>query len=757
MIRKWLKLVLIAALVCPAAAQASSAQASSAQAAGAGTVPPSAAAGTAGQTSAEPIVGLSGEDLTALAASPSPAPPASASPSPAPTTIPGATDSTGPLSIRETRFLTTEVSLTGSLPTRQDYFNLPTYWRTDSVTLALDYQFTQLALTESASLTVSINGHPVYSFRPTATSPGKQRLTLNIPRELLVAGDNLLRLQGSLRTQTNEEVCLDEQASPAEWVHLYSTSSLKIAYREAAPEGTIRDFYKRLTGFDKLEATRSLVMIPAAARAEEWAAALYALAGFARSDTRADKAIPLVAYAAGKAASVDNAVLIALYDDLPAEWRSQVSAEGLDHAARLQLVRQGASSVLVVTSRSDERLIQAGRFLANPQLMSETAAASVTVDAQTKVETPAVEEGRLVALTSQGDKVVGSGHQELAYYIPLSAGRALADSGKLQLYFRYAANLDFDRSMVSVLINGTPISSKKLTADLASGDKATFAIPKNLKVTGNLTFTVAFDLELKGSSCIKSQQQMPWAYVSSDSMLQLNTRENTERLFNNYPYPFLRDGVFNQVGLVLPEERPAAVFEAVSSLVHLLGRNSEGNSGELAVFGPDAPQLALADRNLIVIGTYRDNPVIRFTNEKLYFRFSGDGKRIEPNEKLSIEAGYGQTVGTLQLLDSPFGPGKAMLAVTGPTPDSYRLAAALLGSDQKRWRIWGDGVLTDKDGTVQAFRFQQETGGEAPSVVQQILGRPDQLAFALSLVTVAVLVLVALLLLIRKHGKKRRG
>lgn len=745
-IRKLFTILLAAAIVCPAAAGMAAPQA--------------AAAGTSPYASAQP--GKSGGPSASPSATPYASPTGSAGSGAAvqKTMTPGSTtgvaDSAGPLQVQDVRFLGADVSLAGPLTIRQDYFNLPAYWRTDTVTLALDYRFTPLALPGTATLTVSVNGHPFYSMRPKAGVSGKQRLTVSVPKELLIAGDNLLRLEGSLRTETNEEICLDEEASPAEWIHLYPTSSLKIAYREAKPDGSIRDFYGRLTGFDKLENGRSLVFLPSAAGAEEWEAALHAVAGFSRADTRADKAIPLQPYTAGKEASADSAVFLALYDKLPAEWQSRISADGLDRAARLQIVQSGSASVLVATSKSPELLVKAGRFLANPQLMQESQGASVTVQADTRVETPAVEEIRFTALTSQGDKVTGSRHQELAYSIPLPAGRALADSGKLRLDFRYAANLDFDRSMVTVLAGGTPIGSKKLTAALANGDTATFAIPKNLTASGSLSFTIAFDLELKGSSCIKGQQQMPWAYVSPDSRLQLSTRENTELLFNSYPYPFLRDGLFNQVGVVLPAERTATVYTAVSELFHLLGRYSQGNAGEIRVFGPDAGEKELADRNLIAIGTYADNPLIRSANDKLYFKFGADGKRIEPNEKLSIEAGYGETVGTLQLIDSPFGAGKGMLAVTGPRPEGYVLAAELLGSDRMRWRIWGDGVLTDKDGTVQAFRFKQETGSEQTSVVREILNRPDALTFTLAAVTVLALVLVALLLLIRKHGKKRR-
>jgi hypothetical protein len=106
---------------------------------------------------------------------------------------------------------------------------------------------------------------------------------------------------------------------------------------------------------------------------------------------------------------------------------------------------------------------------------------------------------------------------------------------------------------MTVSIGGIPIGSKKLTKEYADGDTATFTLPPDLDVSGNFAVTVSFDLEIKDLQCTPRQDETPWAYISPESMMRVNTKDRTDLLFENYPFPFLKDGSFNQIAVVLPE------------------------------------------------------------------------------------------------------------------------------------------------------------------------------------------------------------
>jgi len=363
---------------------------------------------------------------------------------------------------------------------------------------------------------------------------------------------------------------------------------------------------------------------------------------------------------------------------------------------------------------------------------------------------------RNIALTGSGDELRGPMHQEKAYFITQPSNRAIADSSKLSLDFRYARNLNFDRSLVTVSINNTPIGSKKLTSALADGDNLTLPIPKNLNISGNFSVKVAFDLEIENGSCIHNEDETPWAYIGHESLLQLNTKDRTDLLFNNYPYPFLRDGIYNQVAVVLPAERDAYMFETLSNVFNLLGRFAESNVGHVRYFDSESGSDGWADYNIIAIGTFRNNKLIREQNDNLYFKYDKQGDGIQSNEKMSIESGYGKRLGTLQLLESPFAAGHGLLVVTGAASEYYYQASKYVSSPSATWKISGDAVAADKDGNVRSFRFKNQAAPQEPSLLGEVLERGDVLGFLAAAGLVAVMILISLIFMILKYRKKRR-
>ncbi|MBA5819437.1 glycosyltransferase, partial [Escherichia coli] len=72
------------------------------------------------------------------------------------------------------------------------------------------------------------------------------------------------------------------------------------------------------------------------------------------------------------------------------------------------------------------------------------------------------------------------------------------------------------------------IGSQKLTAKKANGDKLTFQIPSDLNVKGDFSVTVAFDLVLTNNYCgFIADSEIPWAYITPESKINLNTSEET--------------------------------------------------------------------------------------------------------------------------------------------------------------------------------------------------------------------------------------
>ncbi|WP_158606511.1 cellulose biosynthesis cyclic di-GMP-binding regulatory protein BcsB [Paenibacillus ginsengarvi] len=651
-------------------------------------------------------------------------------------------------------FANADTSFSGTRSSKLRTFQLPDYWNVQDVTLNMDYAVTQLLKQWITSVTVFVNDTPFYSFRPELKEGRIQHLSIAVPKELLRKGDNKLELQSYIRT-LDDELCSVDQI-PDQWLQLSAATAINVRYTSQPLDGTIADFYERFSGLDSVFSGESAIVTPDQSEPEELEAAVYALSGFARSNPFEDKQIPLVPYKEDRLKDKELVVLIGLYDRLPDEIKTLLGDKDVSGKAWLQLLDIGGKTVLVATSRNRELLTKAGRLIANTELMGQLQTGAKAVEPGADVAMPKPAFRTHMALTATGDELKGAGYTEKTYFVPLPVNRTVVNDGEIRLHFRYAQNLDFNRALVTVYVNQTPIGSKHLTRELADGDTAVFTIPSDLTVSGNFSVTVGFDLRQVEAACLAPQSNSPWAYTTNESMIDFRTKDRTELLFGYYPSPFIRDGIYNRVGVVLPQKRDDYTYETFSNLFNLLGKNVGGNTGDVTVYGDDVRADDLQDRNIIAIGTYEDNAVIRTSNDKLYFQYDGTGGSFLSNEKMSIDPEYGSRVGTLQLLDSPYAAGNAMLVVTGARSESYYLASKLLANEKGKWSLYGDGVLTDKDGILRAFRFKKEAGDRSGSFLPELLVRRDVLRFSVAGGTTMIVVLVSLLLLTRKHRKKRK-
>lgn len=655
----------------------------------------------------------------------------------------------------ETSFTGSEISLRGS-SSQQQFFTVMDYWNVEQVMINLHFQTSQINEDTRSSVTLSLNGIPFYSFRPSQDNNGEQSLRIPAPKGFLRKGSNTLGIQGSLRTVAGDYQLCNVDDMQDSWLHLFNTSNIAVGYSLKEITGGIQDFSARFSGMDTVRQGQSLLAVPQQASGAELESATYALSGFAKGNTLNDRTIPLLPYREDTAEDMGAVVLIAMYDHLPDRVKKLVStADDLGTHAVIQLVNKESRPTLVVTSKDESLLIKAGRLMASRTLMSQLRQDLKVVDDKTDVVEAAPPISTSITFTEAGDKLTGPNHQEQTYFISLPSNRSIADDGRISLDFRYAENLDFNRSLVTVSINNTPVGSKKLTKELANGDVLNLNVPQSLNISGNFTVTVAFDLELASVLCTPNREQMPWAYISKESAMRLNTKDRTDLLLGNYPYPFLRDGIFNRVAVVLPQERDDYTYRSLGNLLNMLGQYAGGNTGDVHYYSDNVAADNLKDNNIIAIGTYKNNKVIRDNNDKLFFKFSKDGMTLLSNEKLAIEEQYGAGLGTLQLLESPYEGGRGLLAVASVSSESNFIVSKLIGSEKDRWKVYGDGVVADKDGTVHAYRFKTVSGAATGSLVSKALERTDVLGFVTAAVMLVTLVIVALLLLYRKHKKKR--
>ncbi|MDT2012261.1 cellulose biosynthesis cyclic di-GMP-binding regulatory protein BcsB [Carnobacterium divergens] len=654
-----------------------------------------------------------------------------------------------------TNFQSTKSSLVGSAPTSNFYFKLLDYWDVDQVTLNLDYNVSQLTKNEASSITISVNGTKFYSFRPTESTQERQSLTLEIPKDLLRKGENELKVEGVIVTKETQNVCSVTQ-SAADWLHIYNGSNVGVAYTKQPMSTTIQQFNSYFGGMDTTIQKKVAVLVPDKANETELQSAVYALSGYAKKNETDGATIPVSTFSDTSSMGLPYTIVVAEYKNLPTEYQSKIDAEKVEKDAVIQLLKIENKAVLIVTSNDPKALIKAGRFVANDELMSQISSDQKVVTTTTETASQPLKINDELALTKTGDEVRGAGHQEKKYFMSLPANRSIAENSEVNLAFRYAKNLDFDRSLVTVSINDIPIGSKKLNKEYADSDTVSFKMPADLSVVGNYTVTVSFDLEMKSVPCVADSSQTPWAYIAPESTLLINTQDRTDLLFQNYPFPFLQDGSYNQIGIVLPDKMDQNYYQSLTNVINLLGNYAEDNTGIVKFFPTTATKADLKNYNLILMGSPKDNPVIKSLNKELYFQYDKVGNGFVSNEKLSIESDYGKQIGTGQLIHSPYNEGSGALILTGATSESVYLASKEMASQTSVSKHSGDAFVIDKDKNSYAYRFKKsEDIGEKKTFVEKVQKNSTITIYLLAVTLVGISVIVGLFLAFRKNRKMK--
>ena len=698
-------------------------------------------------------------ETPAVTEEPTEEPPDTTEPSEMPTegTMPDATTDTVPALLVEpgdyvsTTAFSADHYMVGLFSEITEGFNVGD-WDLKDAQLTLSFSTTQLVSEYLSAITISINGVRFYSENVPVTDGLRRELTVKIPIEHMIEGYNVIAIEGYIRTY-NGLPCVDD-VTTANWMNVFQESFVDVSYTPAATCATIDEFYTCFTSIDALENNQSAVVVATGFDEDEIAAAFTALAGVSREATKDYQNIDLLA--ADNLANVADkkyVIYIAKPDNLPAALQSAVSQSGvIDASGACLLLIPGATNVLVVTGNNAAGLDKAAAELSNATTMHQLRGAVKFIGEDEDVYVRKEGVTQYTQLTTTGTYLDGPFRQKYDYFINFDDNRQLAYGSELELYFRYSENLDFDRSLVSVYVNNVPVGSQKLSQAKADGDSLVLDIPTDIEVTGSFTLTVAFDLEIKDLWCTLRQTETPWAYVSSESTLKLNSVEVPYYLFENYPYPFISGGEFNDLVMVIPDSNTDIDLFLMGDFMLTLGQFLKYNTGELSVVRASSPG-DLNDKNVIAVGTFANNPFIADLNEHLFFRFDDNGTGILSNEKLLIEASYGATLATAQIIESPYSNVRNAILVLASTNESdLENALGYFGDTTKLWSLYGDGLVADSDDIYQ-YRFKEDNEKEGQAT-EEFYERTDIMNLLYVASAILVILLAGVIFMVIRYRRK---
>nr|WP_225422739.1 cellulose biosynthesis cyclic di-GMP-binding regulatory protein BcsB [Lactiplantibacillus garii] len=651
-------------------------------------------------------------------------------------------------------FQNTTTTLSGNSVEANMYFIKMDYWRVKKVTINFNFQISQLANRATSDITLSLNGTKFYSFRPESKT-GLQTKAVKVPLRLL-QGENQLTVSGQILNRKNKTSYQLAQ-TPANWLTIYSGANANFEYQLQPPTTAIKSFYAHFSGTDTIAYQNSIITLPQAAANDELTAGMYALAGESRTITTESSQIPVTTFNQAVTKSAAYQVVLGRYAHLPAQFKRQVNRSKLHNRAVLKTYRKGQKHYLIVTALSGKLLQKASRFLANQELMQETTAATKYVTAQTRTFTSELQYDGSTQLTTKDDYLTGAKHQSSTYFVSLPVDRTNADGSQIRIHFRYAKNLNFKRSLVTVAVNGTPLGSKRLQAANADGDSLTVSLPKGKALGHSFTIRVAFDLETFDQSS-SDNAQTPWAVVESTSKAYIKSKPVADLLFTNYPNLFLKNATFNQIAVVRPRTLTNDDFKTLTNIFNLVGSYAQSNTGQIKFYTQKPGANVLKNSNVIVFGTPAQNAFIRQLNPKLYFKYDQAFRGFVSNEKLSIEKQYGQNIGTAQLLRSPYNERSGLLVVTAAKSSDVYRASTQINFQRNIAQYKGDAIVVDHDNNHYDYRFKKHKTVDDGVSVKTAVQRNSKLVIYLG-IAVLVIIIIALagFLILRKSGLTEQG
>lgn len=619
-------------------------------------------------------------------------------------------------SIRYKSFnLGSDVNFKGVFSSHSLYFNIDKYSIVKSLETNVVFNISQLITDkQNATITFSVNGTPFYSSKVSYKDKEEsQNIKVTIPITLIKEGMNEFKIETYCRI--SDKPCTDD-VNNGNWITLKGTSSILMGFTDKESTNNISEFTYPFIKVNEGDQYNAAIVIPDNYTQDELTAALMLQSYLGKVNNNGDYNGIIVKYS-----SVPNnkdIIYIGRFSNLPDKIKPLYNKLTQENYNEYSIIRKakspfnGNNKLMSIVSENGNMLIKSIKLLMNKDLVSQINVDTFKVDKNIKVESELSEGNSLLTFKDLGlqeMQLKGQFRQSGSLSYSLPKNRVLSNGAKIKLFIRYSQNLDFNRSLLTVYINGTPIGSKKLDKEQANGDQLELPIPTDIKMSNDIDIKIAFDLEQLNSTCEFRQEETPWALVTGDSYIYMPNNQLNFYKFDNYPQPFISERQFNNTAVVIPENLSENEIEGISKVFSYMGKDVEYNSGTLNVVEEKNFSDKYNNMNLILYGTPQQNRVIKNLNSKLWFKYNNNYNSFIGNEKLYLTEPYASNISTFQFDVSPYNKDRAILILTAPKEDLLLKSLVFLSSANQISKLSGDSVLIDNFGNIKTFQFKKDT------------------------------------------------
>lgn len=606
-----------------------------------------------------------------------------------------------------------DVTINGVIGSTERFFNVSQNWDVKDLKLNLVYTKSELLDVNYSTITVFINGEPVSSKRLDGDRKYQDKWQVNIPKELVKSGYNSISIK-AYKT-ISDKICRDD-SNTANWLVIHKQSDIELNYSLKSNSNEIKDYNSIFTNIGNEEYVDTTFVLPDKYNSNELSSIMNLSLNMGQK-LKADNFKLDVKLKSNLKEYNNNIIYVGGTNDTSTDFLNLLSNDEKNQAKNKAVIKQVISPfnkekrMILIISDNSKALKNATKLICNNELLNELNSSSFIIDETKDVSDIKKDTKNKLTLNDLGYNdflLKGPFSQETNFDVSIPKNKISTAGSILNLKFRYAKNLDFERSLVTVYVNDKPISSKKLSLEKADNDNLEVNLPTDVLGKNYYKIKVVFNLELKDLMCVTRDTDNPWAYILDSSFIKFDFKDNDSLNFKSYPYPFIDNQQANDINVVVSKNLNSSDLSNIANIIGNMGRDAVYNTGNLNVLTDSEFLNTNKKGNLIVIGTPDDNSILKDINKDLYIKFDKNFSGFENNDKIKfLDDKYSKQLSTIQLINSPYSKSNSAIIVSSLDKNSLSSSVRYLSDNNLTRDLKGDAAVVNRDGGIQDISFKE--------------------------------------------------
>lgn len=654
-----------------------------------------------------------------------------------------------------------DVTINGVIGSTERFFNVSQNWDVKDLKLNLVYTKSELLDVNYSTITVFINGEPVSSKRLDGDRKYQDKWQVNIPKELVKPGYNSISIK-AYKT-ISDKICRDD-SNTANWLVIHKQSDIELNYSLKSNSNEIKDYNSIFTNIGNEEYVDTTFVLPDKYNSNELSSIMNLSLNMGQK-LKADNFKLDVKLKSNLKEYNNNIIYVGGINDTSTDFLNLLSNDEKNQAKNKAVIKQVISPfnkekrMILIISDNSKALKNATKLICNNELLNELNSSSFIIDETKDVSDIKKDTKNKLTLNDLGYNdflLKGPFSQETNFDVSIPKNKISKAGSILNLKFRYAKNLDFERSLVTVYVNDKPISSKKLSLEKADNDNLEVNLPTDVLGKNYYKIKVVFNLELKDLMCFTRDTDNPWAYILDSSFIKFDFKDNDSLNFKSYPYPFIDNQQANDINVVVSKNLNSSDLSNIANIIGNMGRDAVYNTGNLNVLTDSEFLNTNKKGNLIVIGTPDDNSILKDINKDLYIKFDKNFSGFENNDKIKfLDDKYSKQLSTIQLINSPYSKSNSAIIVSSLDKNSLSSSVRYLSDNNLTRDLKGDAAVVNIDGGIQDISFKENNtrDEEAEDNSAKFKLEKSSLTFVLIAGFLFLTVIISAILLILKYRK----